>query len=96
MLNLTGAGDSSPGLEGSSSSFGVEEAANVIVGAGGDSGISGLGIPDSSLGFRRTEEGGGGCDDDGGEGGEGEGEEEGEGLKISASSLSRLQLSPAI
>lgn len=99
LLNLTGVCDSSSGFDDSdsSSSFEEEEAVNVIAGAG-ISGLSRLSVVDSSHDFRRPVEdgGGGGDDDDGGEGGEAEGEEEEEALKISASSLSRLQLSRAI
>lgn len=57
--------------------------------AAGASGVSGLWTGNSSQGFMNR---GGGDDEDG----EGEGEEEEEGFRISASSLSRLQLSWAI
>lgn len=61
--------------------------------AAGTSGLSGLWTGNSSQGFMNR---GGDDEDGGGEGGEGDGEEEEEGFRISASSLSRLQLSWAI
>lgn len=85
MLYLTGGLDSSSGFT-SSSSFGAED---------GTIGVSAAGVPSlvvggSSQGFKNKDCGDG--DDDGGV----VGDEEEECLRVSASSLSRLQLSRAI
>lgn len=85
-MNFTCGLDSSSGFD-SLSVLGVVDAATAVSVAV----VSALGFGDCSQGFKNRD--GGNGDDDGGAGVDGEGEE---GLRISASSLSRLQLSRAI